>query len=345
MSMRIIDVEAHLYTPAYLAYLRSRKEPPRQELLGDDQIRVWQEPSAPDTFQQRSMAMEDLLTDLTEIRLKRMDEAGIDVQALSLNIPGCEQFEPVEGARVAREANDELAAVVAEHPDRFVGLAALAPDPGRPEVAADELERCVKELGFRGAKINSHIRDTYLDDRRYDPLLERAEALGVPIFLHPILPHANMLKPYTGYGWALAGPGLGFGHETAVHAMRMVYGGVFDRFPKLQVVLGHLGEGLYFWLYRLDFDFTKPWLAGGPTLERRPSDYLRGNFHVTISGHFQLTSFTSTLAEIGVDRMLFATDYPYESVEQAIQFIEDAPLSTDDKEKIFHGNATRLLGL
>lgn len=343
--MRIIDTEAHVYNPGYMRFLRSRSEPPCEELLGDE-VRLWQEPTSPHVFQQRSMAMEEIMCDMAERRIAAMDEAGIDMQVMSLNVPGCEQFDPREGAPVARESNDELADVIRAHPGRLAGLAALAPDPDRPEVAADELERCVRELGFHGAKINSHIRDTYLDDRRYWPILERAAALGVPVYLHPVLPHGNMIRPYEGYGWALPGPGLGFGHETAVHAMRMVYSGVFDRFPDLQIVLGHLGEGLYFWLYRLDFDFTKPWLANKrPPVQRRPSDYLRENFHITISGNFLASALVQTIAEIGTDRVLFATDYPYESNEQAIAFIADADLTDEEKEKIFHGNAERLFGL
>jgi predicted TIM-barrel fold metal-dependent hydrolase len=341
--VKIIDVESHFYNPSYITHIRSRTEPPMEAFV-DGELRIWQEPSSPDVWQQRSTAFEDVLCDMAERRLQVMDETGVDVHVLSLNVPGCEQFEPAEGARVARRSNDELAAVIARYPDRFVGLAALAPgEPGAP----DELERCVRELGFRGAKINSHIGNTYLDHERYWPLLERAEALGVPIFLHPIVPHGNMSEPYSGLGWALVGPGLGFGHETAVSAMRVVLSGTFDRFPKLQFVLGHLGEGLYFWLYRLDFDFTKKWLSdeGKPKIQKRPSQYLRENFYVNTSGHFQPTSFAATLAEIGTGRMMFATDYPYEDTRQAIRMIEDASLSDDDKEKIFHGNAKRLLGI
>jgi predicted TIM-barrel fold metal-dependent hydrolase len=341
--LKIIDVESHFYNPGYIEHLRGRTEPPMERFV-DGELRIWQEPSSPGVWQQRSTAFEDVLCDMAERRLAVMDETGVDVHVLSLNVPGCEQFDPAEGAGVARRSNDELAEVIARYPGRFVGLAALAPgDAGAPA----ELERCVSELGFRGAKINSHIGNTYLDDERYWPLLERAEALGVPIFLHPIVPHGNMSEAYSGLGWALVGPGLGFGHETAVSAMRVVLSGTFDRFPSLQFVLGHLGEGLYFWLYRLDFDFTKKWLSdeGKPKIKRRPSDYLRENFYVNISGHFQSSSFTSTLAEIGVGRMMFATDYPYEDTRQAIALIEDSGLSTTDKEKIFHGNAERLLGL
>jgi 2,3-dihydroxybenzoate decarboxylase len=305
------------------------------------------EPTAPTVFQGRSSRLEDALADVEEARLAAMGEAGVDVQVLSLNVPGCEQFEPGEGAAIARERNDVLAEVVARHPDRFVGLAALCPDPEAPEVAADELERCVRKLGFRGWKVNSHVRDTFLDDPRYLPILERAAALEVPIYLHPTLPHGAMIGPYTGYGYMLPGPALGFGAESALHAMRLIYSGAFDRFPGLQVVLGHLGEGLYFWLYRLDFEFTKPWLARSPLIaaERRPSEYLRENFYASTSGHFQSSAFAVTLAEIGPDRLLFATDHPYESSSQAVEWLESQPLDPGARAKISHENAARLFGI
>ena len=342
----MIDSEAHYLDLPFLEVLRSRSVPPREEHHGEG-VRMYVEPTAPEIFQGRSTRLEDALADVEEIRLAAMDAAGIDVQVLSLNVPGCEQFEPVEGAAIARERNDVLAEVVARHPDRFVGLAALCPDPDRPEVAADELERCVRQLGFRGWKVNSHVRETFLDDPRYLPLLERAAALDVPIYLHPTLPHGSMITPYTGYGYMLPGPALGFGAESALHSMRLIYSGVFDRLPNLQVVLGHLGEGLYFWLYRLDFEFTKPWLVRSPLIaaERRPSDYLRENFYASTSGHFQSSAFAVTLAEIGADRLLFATDYPYEDNVQAVEWLESQPLDDADRRKILHDNAARLFGV
>lgn len=342
----MIDAEAHYLDLPFLELLRGRDVPPREEHHGDG-VRMYVEPTAPTVFQGRSSRLEDALADVEGARLAAMDEAGVDVQVLSLNVPGCEQFEPGEGAAIARERNDVLAEIVARHPDRFVGLAALCPDPEAPEVAVAELERCVRTLGFRGWKVNSHVRDTFLDDPRYLPILERAAALEVPIYLHPTLPHGAMIGPYTGYGYMLPGPALGFGAESALHAMRLIYSGAFDRFPGLQVVLGHLGEGLYFWLYRLDFEFTKPWLARSPLIaaERRPSEYLRENFYASTSGHFQSSAFAVTLAEIGPDRLLFATDHPYESSSQAVEWLESQPLDPGAHAKISHENAARLFGI
>ncbi len=313
----------------------------------DGGVRMYVEPSAPELYQQRSSRLADALAEVGGRRLAAMDAAGIDVQVLSLNIPGCEQLDPREGAAIARERNDVLAELVGAHPDRFVGLAALCPDPDAPEVAADELERCVRELGFRGWKLNAHVRDRSIDDPGFEPIFARAADLRVPVYLHPTIPHGSMLAPYLGYGYMLPGPALGFAAETALQAVRLIYSGVFDRHPALQVVLGHLGEGLYFWLYRLDFEFSKPWLTRDPRIRcaEAPSHYLRRNFHATTSGHFQSSAFLATLTETGAERMLFATDYPYESCEQAVEWLEGQPVAPDAKERIFHANATALFGL
>ncbi len=341
-----IDVEAHYLERGFVDLLRRRGVPPREETV-DGAVRMYVEPSAPEMFQGRNESLGEALLDVGEARLAAMDAAGVDVQVLSMNLPGCEQFEPREGSVLAREQNDRLAALIASRPDRFVGLAALCPDPHTPDVAADELERCVSDLGFRGWKVNSHVRDGYLDDARYLPIFERAATLGVPVFLHPTMPHGSMLSPYTGYGFQLPGPSLGFAAETALQAMRLIYSGLFDRFPGLQLVLGHLGEGLYFWLYRLDFEFTKPWLARDSRIacERMPSAYLRENFWAAATGHLQDSAFLATVAEIGAGRMLFGTDYPYESGEETVAWLERQSLTPAEREQIFHSNAAALFGI
>ena len=262
-----IDLESHFFTPEYTALLESRTTPPRFQLT-DENVRVWLEPSLPDVVLTHSHQLRATLLDLSEARIAAMDRAGIAVQFLSVSSPGFEQLEAEIQVEHARKANDVLAAFIAAHPTRFVGLASLP--VSAPREAADELERSITELGFKGGNIHSHIGDTYLDDARYFPILERAARLRVPINLHPTLPHANMLTPYLGYGWAMPGPGLGFGHETAVHAMRIIYSGAFDKLPDLEMILGHFGEGLMHWLYRVDFDFNKPWMAKAhrPDIER-----------------------------------------------------------------------------
>ncbi len=338
-----IDLESHFFTDAYMAFLESRTTPPRFEVR-EDNVHVWLEPSRPDVKLQHSHHLRDTLLDLSKRRIEVLDSAGIAIQFLSVSSPGFEQFEPEHQVDQTRHANDVLAAFVREFPDRFAALASLP--VARPQEAADELERCVTELGFRGCNIHSHIGNTYLDDPRYFPILERAARLRVPVNLHPTLPHGNMLEPYLGHGWALPGPGLGFGHETAVHAMRIILAGVFDRLPDLELILGHLGEGLMHWLYRVDFDFNKPWMAlTRPQIEKKPSDYLRSNFWYTTSGNWLDSALLATIQEVGADRIMFASDYPWEQIEDGAAFIEAAPIDQDTRDAICHGNAERLFGL
>jgi predicted TIM-barrel fold metal-dependent hydrolase len=344
--MRRIDTEAHFFTPGYAAYLRGRQRPPRAEAT-EHGLRCWDEPSLPEFSHVRGARLASALGEVGDARVAAMDAVGIDLQVLSISTPGCEQFGPPEGTAVARQANDELAGLIAAQPRRFAGLAALAPAPDQPELAAAELRRCVRELGFRGAKINSHLREWFLDDPRFDVLLGTAADLGVPIYLHPTVPHAAMAGPYLGYGFDLAGPSLGFGAETALHAMRLILGGVFDRHPSLQIVLGHMGEGLPFWLYRLDLAVTRPnaGLPGRRRPDRRPSEYLRTNFYFTTSGNFRYSAMLPALVEFGTDRMMFATDYPYEDMRQAADFADSVPLPEPDRQRLNWATAAALFGL
>lgn len=320
--MKKIDAEAHFYTQEYQEYLRVK---------GIEIRRV------PGTFER--------LVDLAEGRLRDMDEAGIDMQVLSLSVPGCEELTPAEGTALANKTNDELAKVVKRYPDRFIGLAALAPQS--PNEAADELERAVQELGLKGVRMHSHTGDTYLDDKRYWVIFDKAEKLGVPIYLHPTIPHPAMFKAYwDDYGESLAGAALGFGAETALYAMRLMYSGVFDKYPDLKVILGHLGEGLIFWMTRIDFAFKKAWMEEErPKTKKPPSEYIRNNFFVTTSGMFAVPAFMCVFQEIGADRMMFAVDYPYEETEEAVHFIEQVPISDIDKEKVQHLTAEKVFKL
>jgi hypothetical protein len=339
-----IDFEAHFYTQAFVDLLHARDRPPRQVRVDDDTVRLWIEPSLPELFHEHRAVVDERLLDLEEQRLASMDEAGVDVQVLSISGPATEQLEPEVGDRIARSINDTLAEVIGRHPERFHGFATLA--PGLPEQAAAELERCVTELGFRGVMLRSHVGDGFLDEPRYRPIFRTAARLGVPVYLHPTLPHANLIRPFLGYGWALPGPGLGYGVETAVQALRLVYSGLFDELPELQLILGHLGESLTFWLYRLDLDFTQPFLADRhrPAIERRPSQVLRENVYVTTSGNFLDSALVSVLAELGEDRVLFGSDYPWESLAKAVTFVEQAPISDAQRRKLYSENARRLIG-
>jgi 2,3-dihydroxybenzoate decarboxylase len=339
--MKIIDFEAHFFTEEFVNYMWSRKELPNfatMDVGGKKEEGVW---FAPGVWGPRTKNLKALL-DLDQGRIEEMDAAGISVQVLSLAGPGCELFEPSEGTEQARRSNDRLAEAIKRHPDRFLGFAALAPqDPGG---AAKELERTVKELGFKGGKINSHVRGgEYLDEEKYWVILEKAEKLGVPIYIHPRIPSPQMLKPYADYGYALAGAALGFGAETALHAMRLVMSGVFDRYPGLKIILGHLGEALPFWLDRLD----RKGITHGVKvkLQRKPSDYIRDNFVMTFSGMFFTPAFLCVYLALGADSIVFASDYPFEPLQDATQFIEKVPICDSDKHKICYGNAEKLVNL
>jgi len=284
------------------------------------------------------------LSDMGEGRLKIMDEAGIDMVVLSLGNPGPEIFDASTGTALARKINDELHQVVIKYPKRFVGLASIAYQD--PISAAAELDRAVRELGLKGAKIHSHLEGEFLDQQKYWVLFEKAAELDVPLYLHPKMPSPDMAKPYFPYS-ALAGPMFGFGVQTGLQALRLICSGIFDKYPSLKIILGHLGEALPFWLWRLD----KPWRDGHKPdpetakLKKRPSEYLRSNFFVTTSGMFWEPALVCSVMALGADKILFAVDHPFESSKRAVEFMDAAPLSDTDKERIYHTNAEKLLGL
>jgi predicted TIM-barrel fold metal-dependent hydrolase len=340
----LIDAEAHCLTTQYVELLRSRSCPPRQEVDGDLR-RYFPEPTAPDVMLSYPSELESRMLELGDARIEMMDRHGIDVQVVSLTIPGADGLESDIALEQAQAANDVIAAAMTRHPGRFVGLASLA--PMRAEESAAELERCVSQLGFRGANIHSHVGDLYLDDRSFWPIFETAERLGVPVNIHPTCPHSSMIEPYLGYGWNLTGPGLGFGHETAVEVSRMLYSGLFDAYPRLQLMLGHCGEALPFWMYRLDFPYLKAHARHRrpPKLDRLPSEYLAENCWYNCSGNFFLPALMTCINAIGVDRILFASDYPYESCEEAVAFMAKLPVSAADRRKIEAANALNLFGI
>jgi hypothetical protein len=288
---------------------------------------------------QRARLVEQLES-VGDKRLAEMDAAGIDVQVLSLNAPGVEQADVAEQVAIATESNDFLADIVKQHPTRFAGLAALP--TAAPEQAADELERRVR-AGFKGTLINGHTRGRYLDDRFFAPMLERAEALGVPIYLHPTVPPKAVVEAtYGGFSPAVSGvfasTGWGWHIETGAHLIRMILGGVFDRHPGLQVVVGHLGEGVPFMLPRLNRNLP-PQVT---RLERPLGDYLRQNVHYTFAGFNFPATFLDLLLEVGVERIMFSADYPYGSMAEARAFLDQLPVSPADRTRIAHGNAERL---
>ncbi|ARP98483.1 amidohydrolase family protein [Pseudorhodoplanes sinuspersici] len=280
------------------------------------------------------------LLDIGEIRLREMDEGAIDIQVLSHAGPTTQKLEPEIAIRMAKVTNDGLAAVIARAPDRFAGFAVL-PTPA-PEAAADELERCVAELGFKGAVVNGLTNGKFLDEREFWPILARAERLGAPIYLHPALPNPDVDKVYYENLSAsfpeLRGPVWGFTAETATQAIRMVLSGALSEYPKLQLILGHLGEALPFMLWRIDDLLARP-VSDGMTF----SDIFRCNFHLTTSGNFSDTALACSIAEMGIDRILFAVDWPFASNKAATDWVKRTALSEGDKAKILGENARKLL--
>jgi 5-carboxyvanillate decarboxylase len=338
-----IAIEEHFFTESLVDHLRSRKEWPRWETIEGEKLeRVYWSPSH---YMPSSPELKSLLLDLGERRLKVMDEAGIDMQVLSLSAPGVESLPASDGTSLAKRINDEVANVIKKYPKRFASFAAIAPqDPG---AAANELERAVKELGFKGAVINSHIRGEYLDNQKYWVIFDKAEKLGVPIYLHPKQPPPDMLKPYLTYP-VLASATWGFAADGGLHAMRLICSGLFDKYPGLKIILGHLGEAIPFWLQRMDNRWQwegQGGLLSGQFAKKRPSHYFQNNFVVTTSGMFWEPVMQYVCSVLGVDSILFAVDYPYESSKEAVQFMESLQIGDNDKEKIYHLNAEKLLNL
>jgi 5-carboxyvanillate decarboxylase len=280
------------------------------------------------------------LYDIGEGRLREMDEAGIDMQVLSLVTPGVQPLDPAGGTALARKVNDKLSEAVRRYPERFAGLASIAPQD--PAAAATELERAVKELGLKGASINSHTKGEYLDDKKYWPIFEKAEELGVPIYIHPRLPSPGMLKPYLDYPF-LDSAMCGFAHEVSLHALRLICSGLFDQYPNLNLILGHMGETLPYWLWRIDNMWQRS--PEAKKLEKLPSNYFKDNFFITTSGMFWQPPLICACLVLGADRILFAIDYPNESAKEGVRFIKEASICDNDKEKICHLNAERLFSL
>lgn len=333
--MKVIDAENHFASEAWLDALRHNSGYPRLVDEPDGKAKLYWSAEIWVYY------IGDKLRDVGDLRLKLMDEAGVDVAVLSLAASGAEPFEPGVGAEVARKTNDELAEAIDRHPDRFLGFATLAPKD--VDGAIKELERAVKELGFKGWHTHSNFGDSYLDEKRYWPILAKVEELDVPIYVHPTAPIITQFKTY---GTGLAGASFGFGAETSMVMMRLITSGAFDAFPKLKIILGHYAEGLPFMMNRVD----RPYLQGhirsqpgvAPDLKRRPSEYLKNNMYATTSGNYQASAALMTRDELGVDRVLVGTDFPYEDMTACMDFLRSLPLSEPERELMFEKNATRL---
>jgi 5-carboxyvanillate decarboxylase len=282
------------------------------------------------------------LLDLEDERLQIMDGYGVDVHLLSLTAPGVQTLADDRAAALARLVNDRLAAVIARHPGRFAGLAAIAPQD--PVGAAAEIGRAIGDLKLNGVVINSHTRNEYLDDEKFWPIFEAAEDLGAPIYIHPRSPSAQMAEPYKRFG--LETGIYGFQAETGLHGIRLICSGVFDRFPRLRIVLGHLGEGIPFWLWRVDYMHpVRSSHNARPRLELTPSEYFRRNFMITTSGMNWEPALRFCIEAVGADNIMWAIDYPYQLTEGAAAFMDAASIPDEDKHKIFHRNAERVFGI
>ena len=286
--------------------------------------------------------LDERLLDIGAGRIAHMDSIGIDMQILSLTSPGVQVFDGPLATRLAAESNDVLAAAVTAHPARFAGLAAIAPQ--EPAAAAREIERAARTLGLCGVIINSHTMGEYLDAARYRPIFEAAEALDLPIYLHPREPAPSMVTPYLDYGLYFAG--WGFAAETGLHAMRLIMSGTFDRFPKLRIVLGHMGEGLPFWLQRIDNRYLLEVKIGAVgKMPKLPSQYFLDNFVITTAGVTSMPALRHALDVLGVERILFAADFPYEDDAEGVRFMDGATVTEDERGQIYETNARRVFKL
>ncbi|HEX6998038.1 MAG TPA: amidohydrolase family protein [Gammaproteobacteria bacterium] len=287
-------------------------------------------------FLRRDPDFFDQLTSLGERRLRDMDTMGTHMHVLSLTAPGVQVFDAQTATAVARSTNDRLAEAVRNHPDRFAGLVTIAPQD--PRGAAQEIERGMTTLGLHGIIVNSHTNGEYLDDERYWEIFEAAEAHDAAIYIHPTTPAPAMLEPYLSRG--LHGPLAGFAADVYLHSLALIVNGVFDRFPRLKIVLGHLGEGLPYVMYRLDH------MQGqAPGLARKINDYLKDNFYVTTSGMAWPPAIEFAQQVLGASRVLYAMDYPYQFDAAEVVTTDELDISDEDKLKLYQTNAEAVFHL
>ena len=281
----------------------------------------------------------DGLLDAEGTRLEQMDRFGVDMQLLALTAPGVQMFDADTAHELAALANDRLAELTHKYPKRFAGLASFAPHS--PRRAAKEMERCVNELGLNGFMVNSHTYGEYLDDPKFWPILEAAEALDRCLYIHPRAASDTFKGPLQDYGMDSAM--WGYGMETGTHAVRMMAGGVFDHFPRLKVCIGHMGEAVPFWLWRLNFMNTRAQKAGRIAKTKRTmAEYFQDNFVITNSGVEDPLALRYSIDKLGIDNVMWAIDYPYQPMEPAVRFIEKFECTDEERHALCHGNAERV---
>ena len=291
-------------------------------------------------------AMHPKLLDLDGGRIAAMNEAGVDYQVLSLASMGMEALDAARATALARDVNDELAAAIMRRPNRLGGFATLALKD--PNGAASELHRCVNQLGFHGALVDGTTDGLFLDDSRFLPVFDAAVHLGVPIYLHPALPPEAVKQAYFSglpgdVGHLLSIAGWGWHAETGLHTLRLIVSGLFDRLPALQLIIGHMGEGIPYALAR-----SSAVLSGAATHLHRPvAEYFQSNIHITTSGYFSRPPLECAMEVVGIDRLMFSVDYPFSRNTRGRAYLDELKdsLSFDDLAKLTHGNAERVLGL
>lgn len=338
--IRTIAAEEGFATPEYVKAMVeiARSDWKNQDL--NTWYRLGMRPPAGQT--DRWTPLRDRFVDLPDGRLREMDQTGLDMHVLSLGSPGVQLFRADVATEMARTTNDFMAEVIRGHPTRFAGLAAFAPQD--PAGAAKEMERAVNTLKLNGFLVNSYTDDGYLDEEKYWPILEAAEALGRPLYIHPrnVSPALfGALSDYYMYGgqW-------GFGIDVSTHAVRLILSGVLDRFPKLQLILGHMGEGVPYWLHRLDHSFNIGSRKGvSNTLKLKPSEYFLRNFLITSSLILDKEVLRLCLDKLTADRIMFAVDHPYGDPVASVDFFMNANITPAERHKIFHGTAERVFGI
>lgn len=331
LPQRVVALEEHVTFPDMVARIP----------LAARQQAGWpsdDNPDSPVREQQQKLA------EIGPERLRLMDEAGITIQVLSVSGPGAELLPPGEGPAFAREYNDRLATAIAQHPGRFFGFAHLPMT--NPAAAAEELARTVREHRFRGAMINGTTQELFLDDPQFAPLLAQAEELGVPLYLHPGVPPAPVRAAYyshlpNGLGERLSMAGFGWHAETAIHILRLILSGTLETYPRLRLIIGHMGETLPVMMARADL--TMP--ANQTRLPRSISQTLRDQVHITTSGIFTRPPLEAALATFGLDNLLFSVDYPYAPNQPGHAFLAGLQLPPADLAKLAYANADRLLNL
>jgi 5-carboxyvanillate decarboxylase len=279
------------------------------------------------------------LLDVEGHRLREMNELGVDMQLLSLTAPGVQMFDADTATDLAALANDRLADICRRHPTRFAGLASFAPQS--PKRAAKEMERAIRSLKLNGFILNSHTNGEYLDDPKYWPILEAAQALDACLYIHPRGASDGLKGPLQDYGMDTAM--WGFGIETGTHCVRMMTSGLFDRFPKLKICIGHMGEAIPFWLWRLNYMNTRSQKMGrSPKTQLTMAEYFQRHFFITTSGVEDHLALDYSIRKLGIDHVLWSIDYPYQPSKPAVDFMDTAPVSESDRAKLYHLNAERL---